>query len=241
MSTIAEPATIEDLAAAIDEFSYDYDTYGYNDACDDREVALAEITASIHSGNVVHLEDWLAGIVREKDSNSMRALKLLDCLIVQKQQGFLEQFQNRPDDAYAIFQLKNDEDLHDLRFASLSYAQTSVRTVKRENYNLVYMNQLKAAGSISDKLDVLYYRFNISRPNDFRGHSLSVSDIIALKQNGVVSCHYVDSMGFKELPSFLPSKTPCFHEAENAEGAQKGEPVIDHKPKHHKEAQEIER
>lgn len=215
MSTNAEPATIEDLAAAIDEFSYDYDTYGYKDACDDREAALAEITASIHSGYVDYLEDWLAGIVREKDSNSMRALKLLDCLIMQKQQGLLEQFQNIPGDAYAIFQLKNGEDFHDLRFSSLSYVQASGRTVKCENYNLVYMNQLKATGSTSDKLDVLYYRFNISRPNDFRGHSLSVSDIIAFKQNGVVSCHYVDSMGFKELPSFLPLKELSVYETES--------------------------
>ena len=52
-------------------------------------------------------------------------------------------------------------------------------------------------------MDELYETFNIRRPEDFRGHSLSVSDIVALKQNGVVSCHYVDSWGFKALPDFL--------------------------------------
>ena len=52
-------------------------------------------------------------------------------------------------------------------------------------------------------MNELYETFNIRRPEDFRGHSLSVSDIVALKQNGVVSCHYVDSWGFKELPGFL--------------------------------------
>ena len=56
---------------------------------------------------------------------------------------------------------------------------------------------------LQDKLNELYETFNIRRPEDFRGHSLSVSDIVALKQNGVVSCHYVDSWGFKELPGFL--------------------------------------
>lgn len=52
-------------------------------------------------------------------------------------------------------------------------------------------------------LEELYAKFNVSRPDDFTGHSLSVSDIVALRQNGVVSCHYVDSIGFQELPGFL--------------------------------------
>ena len=50
---------------------------------------------------------------------------------------------------------------------------------------------------------MIYQRFNVDHPADFKGHSLSVSDIVALKQNGVVSCHYVDSIGFRELPNFL--------------------------------------
>ena len=52
-------------------------------------------------------------------------------------------------------------------------------------------------------LEELYAKFNVSRPDDFTGHNLSVSDIMALRQNGVVSCHYVDSIGFQELPGFL--------------------------------------
>ena len=54
-----------------------------------------------------------------------------------------------------------------------------------------------------EKWDELYEKFNVSRPEDFTGHSLSVSDIVALRENGAVSCHYVDSVGFKELPGFL--------------------------------------
>jgi hypothetical protein len=67
----------------------------------------------------------------------------------------------------------------------------------------VYAGDLKNAGDTQDRLDDLYQTFNIDRPEDFGGHSLSVSDIVALRQNGVVSCHYVDSRGFKELPGFL--------------------------------------
>ena len=58
-------------------------------------------------------------------------------------------------------------------------------------------------GDTQDRLDALYETFNIRRPEGFRGHSLSVSDIVALKQNGMVSCHYVDSWAFKALPDFL--------------------------------------
>ena len=59
-------------------------------------------------------------------------------------------------------------------------------------------------GDTSEKLEQLFETFNVDRPADFTGHSLSVSDIVAIRQNGVVSCHYVDSVGFKELPAFLP-------------------------------------
>ena len=55
-------------------------------------------------------------------------------------------------------------------------------------------------------LDDMYMRFNVDHPEDFRGHSLSVSDIVAIRQNGVVSCYYVDYIGFKELPDFIKSK-----------------------------------
>lgn len=75
--------------------------------------------------------------------------------------------------------------------------------IERDNYTAVYAGELKTAGDTQDRLNGLYQTFNIDHPEDFCGHSLSVSDIVALRQNGVVSCHYVDSWGFKELPSFL--------------------------------------
>lgn len=74
-----------------------------------------------------------------------------------------------------------------------------------ENYDLVYTGALYPASTQIDTLERLYQTFNLDHPADFTGHSLSVSDIVALKQNGVVSCHYVDSVGYKELPSFIQS------------------------------------
>ena len=72
-----------------------------------------------------------------------------------------------------------------------------------DNYELVYTGELPKSGDTDSKLNDLFYQFNQNHPEDFRGHSLSVSDIVALKQAGDVSCHYVDSWGFKEQPAFL--------------------------------------
>ena len=71
------------------------------------------------------------------------------------------------------------------------------------HYEVVYMAPLLPYKDQNTMLEELYAKFNVSRPDDFTGHSLSVSDIVALRQNGVVSCHYVDSIGFQELPGFL--------------------------------------
>lgn len=80
------------------------------------------------------------------------------------------------------------------------------QTVKPESYELVYSAPLSSA-DVRDQaaiLDSLYARFNLDRPEDFHGHSLSVSDVIALKQNGRVTCYYTDSFGFEKLPDFNP-------------------------------------
>ena len=72
-----------------------------------------------------------------------------------------------------------------------------------DHYEVVYMAPLRPYKDQNTMLEELYEKFNVSRPEDFGGHSLSVSDIVALRENGAVSCHYVDSVGFKELPGFL--------------------------------------
>ena len=72
-----------------------------------------------------------------------------------------------------------------------------------DHYEVVYTAPLLPYKDQNTMLEELYAKFNVSRPDDFTGYSLSVSDIVALRQNGVVSCHYVDSIGFQELPGFL--------------------------------------
>ena len=111
-------------------------------------------------------------------------------------------FLDSPSDAYAIYQLKRDDTTADIRFMNSEYLQKKGIEPQYENYELVYTGALTKDGSQIEKLEDLYRIFNVEHPQDFIGHSLSVSDIVALKQAGVVSYHYVDSIGYKELTNF---------------------------------------
>ena len=121
-----------------------------------------------------------------------------------KPQDIEQAFMNNPANAFAIYQLRNSDDTAELRFMGTEYLQSKGLEIDRSNYVSVYTGNLDSTGDEQDKLNNIYAKFNIDRPQDFTGHSLSVSDIVALRQNGVVSCHYVDSWGFKEMPTFLP-------------------------------------
>ena len=122
----------------------------------------------------------------------------LELIRQKREQAFFE----NPGDTYAIYQLKRDDFAADLRFMNSEYLQKKGIEPQYENYELVYTGALTKDGSQVEKLENLYRIFNIEHPQDFTGHSLSVSDIVALKQAGVVSYHYVDSIGYKELTNF---------------------------------------
>lgn len=109
-------------------------------------------------------------------------------------------------DCFAIYQVKDDDALRDIRFESLDWLKSKGRTVERGNYDLVYTAPLPAADSVDAALDQLWYQFNNEHPADFQHPSMSVSDIIALNRGGVVTCHYCDSFGFAQLPEFLTHK-----------------------------------
>ena len=117
-------------------------------------------------------------------------------------------FLNMPENGYAIYQLRPGEELRNLRFEPYQRVLDAGYTIDRANYELVYTGKLAETQDAYDHLNRLFFRFNHHKPNDFRGHSLSVSDIVAIKQNGAISCHYVDRWDFKELPDFLAKENP---------------------------------
>ena len=117
-------------------------------------------------------------------------------------------FLNMPENGYAIYQLRPGEELSALRFEPYQRVLDAGYTIDRANYELVYTGKLAERQDTYDHLNRLFFRFNHHKPNDFRGHSLSVSDIVAIKQNGAISCHYVDRWDFKELPDFLAKENP---------------------------------
>ena len=102
-----------------------------------------------------------------------------------------------------ILQLRWGDDTRDEQFASYSRLQKMGKEPDIDHYEVVYASSLPAYTNQTQMLDGLYEKFNIDHPSDFHGHSLSVSDIVALKVNGVVSSHYVDSFGFRNLPEFI--------------------------------------
>ena len=112
-------------------------------------------------------------------------------------------FLENPQDAFLIYQIRRGGELDAYRFMNYDYLQSKGVTPERGGYDAIYTGGFMDYGNARTNLDMIYQRFNVDHPADFKGHSLSVSDIVALKKDGVVSCHYVDSIGFRELPNFL--------------------------------------
>lgn len=106
-------------------------------------------------------------------------------------------------DVYAILQLRRTDETAMERFESLASLNHMGKEPELDHYEVVYTAALPPYKDMSMMLEGLYEKFNLDHPLDFRGHSLSVSDIVAIKTNGVVSSHYVDSIGFAELPGFM--------------------------------------
>ena len=102
-------------------------------------------------------------------------------------------------DTFSIYQLKHGDETRDLRFEPYDRLQATGNIVDRANYELIYSAELTPGTSLED----IYTRFNIDHPKDFKGHSLSVSDVVVLHQNGQDAAHYVDSFGYKNVPEFL--------------------------------------
>ena len=113
------------------------------------------------------------------------------------------------ENSFSIYQLKGGNETLDYRFEPLDSIHRNGLSVKPENYELVYTAPLTA----KDDLESIYTRFNVDRPADFTGHSLSVSDIVVLHQDGKDTAHYCDRVGFSEVPEFLQERQPAVQPA----------------------------
>ena len=108
-------------------------------------------------------------------------------------------FEAPQQDSFSIYQLRNEDSTRDYRFEPYDRLQAAGRTVDKANYTEVYAAPLAAGTTLED----IYRTFNVDHPADFKGHSLSVSDVVVLHQNGQNTAHYCDSVGFQQVPEFL--------------------------------------
>ena len=114
-------------------------------------------------------------------------------------------------DKYGIYQLKHNPELDHLRFEGteslkrMGITKDNFDAIKPENYELIYVGELSELQEQTqgETLEAIYEKFNIDHPEDYRGHSMAVSDIVVLHQNGENSAHFVDSFGFTGLPDFM--------------------------------------
>ena len=118
---------------------------------------------------------------------------------------YAARFAEMQGDAYILYQLKQDDTTRDLRFEPYRRVEGMI---DKANYQPVYAGALQQNGNLSQQLEGLYQQFNVNHPTDFKGHSLSMSDVVTVRRGGVLSSHYVDTIGFVELPGFDSGKNP---------------------------------
>ena len=196
----SEKAPVEKLAADLDDFAFDFDFYHYKDSVEDREQAVEALKEQIQAGDIQPIREWLQVAVEESEGESAeKAAELitrLDALV--KEQKLLSGSEKQ----FGIYQITARDQEHDYRFMNLDFVKRHGMEVNRADYELVYTAPLTE----KDTLEAIYEHFNIQRPTDFTGHSLSVSDVVVLNDGKSIKACYVDSIGFAELPDFFKER-----------------------------------
>ena len=195
-----EKAPVEKLAVDLDDFAFDFDFYHYKDSVEDREQAVEALKEQIQAGDVQPIREWLQAAVEESEGESAeKAAELITRMdAVVKEQKLLSGSEKQ----FGIYQITARDPEHDYRFMNLDFVKRHGMEVNRADYELVYTAPLTE----KDTLEAIYERFNIQRPADFTGHSLSVSDVVVLNDGKSIKACYVDSIGFAELPDFFKER-----------------------------------
>ncbi len=176
------------LPSEIEKFK---DATGYEEFLD---FDPAEVKAALENPDKSRIDEMLAFAEKAEREYMAEA-----AAYVQTPADIAEQAQAVPRDTFSIYQLKSGNETLDYRFEPLDAIRNNGLSVKPENYEQVYTAPLTE----KDSLESIYTRFNIDRPADFKGHSLSVSDIVVLHQDGKDTAHYCDRFGFSQVPEFL--------------------------------------
>ena len=179
------------LPSEIEKFK---DATGYEEFLD---FDPAEVKAALEDPNRSRVDEMLTAAEKAEREYAAEA-----AAYVQTPAAIVEQAraaQSEPVGSFSIYQLKGGSETLDYRFEPLDSIHRNGLSVKPENYELVY----EAPMTAKDDLESIYTRFNVDRPADFTGHSLSVSDIVVLHQGGKDTAHYCDRAGFSEVPEFL--------------------------------------
>ena len=193
-------STLDEKLAALGQTQEDYlpseiekfkDATGYEEFLD---FDPAEVKAALENPDKSRIDEMLAFAEKAEREYMAEAAGY-----VQTPADIAEQAQAVPRDTFSIYQLKSGNETLDYRFEPLDAIRSNGLSVKPENYELVYTAPLTE----KDSLESIYTRFNIDRPADFKGHSLSVSDIVVLHQDGKDTAHYCDRFGFSQVPEFL--------------------------------------
>ena len=168
---------------------------------EDPELVLDETDLVHHDGlYAVPREEW------EASPDFDGAIQ--DRLREEEQQKREAAFLDHQGDCFALYQLHRGPNLRDIRYIPLEQLRAEGESPRKGNYDLVYTAPLTGQGDTLQQLDQLWKQFNDAHPADYHSPSMSVSDIVALKRDGVVSCHYVDQYAFSELPGFFSGRNP---------------------------------
>ena len=163
-----------------------------------------------------YVAGWSSGRELDELKSSLETIRSTAAEIINSIDEHLQEFQKERDkeqaqkgttieaaepdkDTFSIYQLKRGDETRDFRFEPYDRLAATGHTAEQTNYDLIYTAELAPGTSLED----IYTRFNIDHPKDFKGHSLSVSDVVVLHQNGQDTAHYVDSSGYRQVPEFL--------------------------------------
>ena len=153
--------------------------------------------------------DYVFNNVGFSSASGLYALPVSDAVLQRAEKTLAERTQaQEPDrDSFSIYQLKRGDETRDLCFEPYDRLTATGHAVDPANYDLIYSAPLAPGTS----LEAIFTRFNIDHPKDFKGHSLSVSDVVVLHQNGRDTAHYVDSIGYRQTPEFLQPQNYLKH------------------------------